>query len=204
MAFKVGLTGNIGAGKTLACDYFAQLGACVIDADHIVHDLLDNPSKPIVAFAKEHAGAGALDHQGRINRAHMRSYLVKHPNVRKKWEALLEPTILERLQDLPPTDTYHILAIPLLFEHNLGHMVDRTCLIRARYELLYQRICNRNGWSDDHIEAILALQMPATQQALMADDVIDNNSDQDTLKDRVILLHERYLTMAKKSNGICK
>ena len=68
----VGLTGNIASGKSHATAVFAELGAHIIDADAIAHDLLapgtETYRKVVAAFGPE-----ILDPDRTINRRALRA-----------------------------------------------------------------------------------------------------------------------------------
>ena len=91
--YVVGLTGGIGSGKSAAADEFARLGATVVDADLIAHELTGRGGDAIAGiervFGKEFLESGALD------RKKMREHIFSNPEARKKLEALLHPMIRE-------------------------------------------------------------------------------------------------------------
>lgn len=68
-----------------------------------------------------------------------------------------------------------ILDIPLLFESNLLHMVDKTIVVYVDEETQLQRLMERNSFREDEARARIASQLPLRQKKEMADAVIDNN-----------------------------
>ena len=68
---KIGLTGGIGSGKTTAADYFAELGAEVIDTDLLSRELVE-PGRPALAEIVAAFSPAVLDGAGRLNRARLR------------------------------------------------------------------------------------------------------------------------------------
>ena len=64
---KVGLTGGIASGKSVVAEMFAALGAHVIQADHIAHQLMQ-PGESVYREVVHHFGEGILNADGTVNR----------------------------------------------------------------------------------------------------------------------------------------
>ena len=75
---KVGLTGGIAAGKSVVGEMFAALGAHVIQADEISHQLMQ-PGEAVYQEVVDHFGAGILDPDGSVNRARLARTRLRRP-----------------------------------------------------------------------------------------------------------------------------
>ena len=79
----IGLTGGIGSGKSLAGDFFSELGIDVIDSDRIAREILDKNSEAKKLFL-DNFGSEFLDKNQKINRELLRSKIFKDDKKKKK------------------------------------------------------------------------------------------------------------------------
>ncbi len=174
--FVIGLTGGIGSGKTTIANNFADLGACIIDADKISHQLtqLDQPAfKPIT----EHFGNTILNTDKTINRQALRKIIFSNPNEKKWLENLLHPMIRQTMQtqinncDAP----YCICVIPLLAESSGIDFLDRVLVIETPLSMQRQRAALRDKSNKQSIQNIINSQASAKKRRAIADDIIQNN-----------------------------
>ncbi len=198
---KVGLTGGIGSGKSTVAHLFAQLGVPVIDADVIAREVLTtHPELLSQIFA--HFGPAAQDEHGQLNRAFLRSIIFAQPEQRQWLEALLHPAILKAMAEQVSRlhTPYCLLVIPLLTEVSQSlALVDRILVVDVPESTQSQRVQQRDKLSPSAIDQILQSQSSRNKRLTIADDIIDNDTDLDTLAQRVQTLHESYLTMAKQT-----
>ena len=75
---RIGITGPTGAGKTTALDALKELGACVIDADAVYHDLLQS-SAPLRSALTDRFGGEILDKAGKLDRKRMGNVVFQDP-----------------------------------------------------------------------------------------------------------------------------
>lgn len=178
---RVGLTGNIGSGKSAVATRLAAKGAAVIDADVLAKQATSDPE--VLARIAETLGEhvvkdGQLDRQATaalvFDNADAREHLnnIIHPwvaNTRDKRERALLET------DNPPEVIVH--DIPLLFETNQQDDFDVLVVVDAPLEQRIARVQARSQLSDEDIRARDAAQMPLADKAARADVVIDNSAD---------------------------
>lgn len=94
---RIGLTGGIGSGKSTVANYFAELGAPVIDADQIAHEI----TKPDQAAFKQiinHFGNAVLTKGKFLNRTKLRELIFENPDDRQWLENLLHPLIIAKMK----------------------------------------------------------------------------------------------------------
>jgi dephospho-CoA kinase len=184
----VGLTGNVGAGKSTLVSLFASWGGTVIDADVLAREVVE-PGGQALAQIRAIWGDEALDGAGRLDRAAMRSIVFADDAAREKLEAILHPAIRERFRNLVAEaevagDRIVIGVVPLLFEKGLAKDFDVVLLIDAPLETRIERLVDKRGLSVEEARAVAAAQMPAQDKRSMADLVIDNDSDLTALERR--------------------
>jgi dephospho-CoA kinase len=202
---KIGLTGGIGSGKSTVAEYFAALGATVIDADVIVHELLENDQN-IIAEITNHFGKDAITPENKVNRRYLRQLIFRAPTERQWLEKLLHPKvyaiITQRITELAKSTStpYSILAIPLLLETEQRNFVDRVLVVDTPEDVQIQRIVERDKTSATEVHAIMASQLNRTQRNALADDIICNDHNLEHLKKQVQNLHNKYLALVSKKN----
>jgi len=196
----IGLTGGIGSGKTLTTDHFARLGITIVDAD-VASRVIVEPGRPALKAIAERFGAGVLQANGSLNRARLRDIVFTDPEARKALEQITHPRIAEEIarQLAASTSPYTILVSPLLFESGQHRFAQRTVLIDAHEAHQRKRAAQRDGVSEEQIEAIMAAQMSREERRQHADDVLLNDGDIEHLHAAVETLHQRYLALAEQA-----
>ena len=198
MAFRVGLTGGIGSGKSKAADMFAALGADVIDTDVISHELTGPGGAAMTAIGQAF-GADYVAADGSLDRARMRSLVFSDPAARARLEAILHPLIRaeagRRMQ--ASTAPYAILVVPLLLETGAyREFLDRVLVVDCDESKQIARAMARSRLSEEDVRRIMSAQLPRADRVRQAHDVISNDSDIETLSREVEAMHEQYLREA--------
>jgi dephospho-CoA kinase len=192
----VGLTGGIGSGKSTVAGLFAAQGAAIIDTDDIAHRLTRSGGVAIpairAAFGDRYiAGDGSLD------RAQMRALVFADPAARQRLEGLLHPLILSLAESKLSQNAdapYAILVVPLLPQAPaFRRLVQRVLVVDCDETLQMARVVRRSQLTEDEARAIVASQTPRPERLALADDVISNDGDLDSLSDQVDALHRRYM-----------
>ncbi|MDQ7006463.1 MAG: dephospho-CoA kinase [Acidobacteriota bacterium] len=175
-----GLTGGIATGKTTVAGIFADLGAAVIDADPIVHQLLA-PGGAGVAPVREHFGEEVLDPRGGVDRSRLGRRVFSDPAARRRLEALLHPLVIEvseariaRILERDPPPGVLIYEAALLVETGRHTRFDRLVVVTAPLEVRVRRLVERRGLSVEEARRRIGAQMPEEEKIALADHVIDN------------------------------
>jgi dephospho-CoA kinase len=203
MKLVVGLTGGIGSGKSAAADEFGRLGATLVDADVIAHQLTQagGSALPEVEriFGKEAIGAS-----GAMDRARMRDRVFADPTAKRALEALLHPMIRDesRRRIEAAQGPYVVHVVPLLVESgDFRERVDRVLVIDCPEDLQIARARARSSLSEAQVRAIMANQAARADRLAAADDVIDNSGSLDALRKQVAALHRRYMEYSAQAPG---
>lgn len=194
--FTVALTGGIASGKSTVAQLFAELGAPIIDADHISHILTDVDCPTYLAIV-DYFGVTILNANRSLNRKKLRAIIFENP-LKKQWlENLLHPLIQERMREdiskiLAP---YCICVIPLLAESQHPRSYDRILVVDTTVEQQLARATLRDHITVDNAQKIIHAQADRNTRNALADDIIINNDDIAALKARVLELHQKYLLL---------
>jgi dephospho-CoA kinase len=201
MPFKVGLTGGVASGKSTVANLFSELGVAVIDADIIAKRLLD---KDTIYYQKviDTFGKSILNDGGEINRSTLRERIFNDKQAKQMLENILHPPIHQQLllESSRCDSAYVLLVIPLLAEANMQSLVDRTLVIDCPAELQVSRLMERDGISQELALAMLNNQLSREARIAIADDIISNHKEKNTLTEQVKHLHQCYLKQAQSHN----
>jgi dephospho-CoA kinase len=198
---RIGLTGGIGSGKSTVSRYFADLGATIIDTDRIAHALVE-PGQPALAEIVAGFGDSVLDADGRLDRAQLRKIVFQDADRRRQLENILHPLIRASALDSAEKSSgpYCVLVIPLLVETGQDYLLDRILVIDSPVELQIRRVTARDRLSEAEIRAILASQASRQERLAVADDVISNDADLESLQAQTQRLHLFYTQLGVKQS----
>jgi len=190
----VALTGGIGSGKTQVSDYFVSLGVPVIDTDIISRQLVE-PGQPALEKITESFGHQLLFASGQLDRAALREIIFNDATARKKLEDILHPAIREKVQHQLQALSfpYVIIVIPLYVETGQFLKTDRILVVDCPQEIQKKRVLARDNVSMEQLGKILEAQATRAQRLAVADDILVNDADIETLQHKVRQLHEQYL-----------
>ncbi len=194
---KVGLTGGIGCGKSTVAKIFADLNVPVLDADDIAHRLVEK-GQPALAQIEQAFGSDILNSDGSLDRKSLRDRVFSDLNQKQKLESILHPLIYKALQaELEQlTTAYCIISIPLLFETDMAHFVDRILVIDCPVETQIERVKVRDSLTIERIQSIIDSQVSRAFRKAQADDLIDNSDTDYRLAEQVKKLHNLYLSIS--------
>jgi dephospho-CoA kinase len=189
----VGLTGGIGAGKSMVAQFFAELGALVIDADQLARMAIERGSdgfaEVLLRFGDE------VITNGDIDRKKLADIIFHDPAARGDLESIIHPRVqaifAEAVADLNQEDIL-IYEIPLLVETGAAEKFDYIITVESDLELRKERLLKR-GLYISQIEKRIAAQASPESREAAADVVIFNNSDEDSLLRQVENLWESVL-----------
>lgn len=197
----VGLTGRVASGKSTVAKIFRDKGITVVDADKIAKELTVK-NTPIYNEIIEYFGKEILDADDEINRKKLRDIIFNDSEKRIWLEKLLHPAIRKQIdkQRKVATSTYCIIEIPLLTDKSLYPYLNRVLLVISNEKNKITRLVKRDKISKEAAGLILQTQQPEDVYREIADDIIVNNYDFNSLEQNVVDLHNKYMKIAAKNN----
>ena len=185
----VGLTGNIGSGKSTVARLLGTGGIPVIDADLLAR-AATAPGSPALAAIFARWGAGVRAADGTLDRAALRHIVFNSAAERAALDAIVHPEVEARRSVLLAAarergDRVQVCDIPLLFEAGLADRMDVVLLVDAPRELRLERLVRDRGLARAEALAMIEAQLPAEEKRARSDYVIDNDGTLDVLRTRV-------------------
>jgi len=181
VAFVVGLTGGIGSGKSLAAQFFSQLGALVIDADQLARSAIERGSEGFDEVLLRF-GDNVLKN-GDIDRVALGQIVFENPQAKKDLEEIIHPRIRaefeEAVASLNPGQIM-VYEIPLLVETKATDRFDFVITVESDPEVRKQRLRARGMFHSD-IEKRMASQATEEERRAVADCVLTNDGTEDDL-----------------------
>lgn len=201
-SMKVGLTGGIASGKSLAAAAFQALGVTVVDADDLSREVVVPGSEGLVALTRE-IGAGFLNARGELDRSKLRDAIFREPSLRQRVEAVLHPRILALLgRRLNTADgPYVVGVVPLLDAELKRSLFQRVVVVDCPAGEQVRRLMERDGETRESARRILDSQPSREERIELADDVLSNDGTTRDLKERVATLHEKLVSIARRETG---
>jgi dephospho-CoA kinase len=186
----IGLTGGIGAGKSLVANYFFSLGAEVIDADQLARQAIERGS---AGFDEVVATFGdSILKDGDINRRALGEIVFADPDKRKVLESIIHPKVQQALAEARNAlgeNQILIYEIPLLVETNAADKFDLIITVEAPLEQRIERLKKR-GLMQSEIEKRIASQVTPEARRAVADIVIENDGSEEDLLRKIEAIWE--------------
>lgn len=198
---NVGITGSIGAGKSLVTSLFEQWGATIIDADRIVREL-QSPGTPVTKKIAQRFGSEIVSESGAIDRGKLRARILADSNDRAALNAIVHPAVAQRRDELLDEakgrgDEVVVNEIPLLFEVLDPKAFDVVIVVDAPVAIRRKRVMLHRGLSAAEVDALMASQMDPAEKRRRADYVIENDGSLEDLETRAREVWQRLSAMAR-------
>ena len=187
--FSIGLTGNIGSGKSTVASLMKDMGAVVIDADELAKAATEDPK--VLELIKVQLGQ-ELVKNGKLDRSLTAKKVFSDKNALKTLNGIIHPWIAKKRSELvnelrisenPPKFIVH--DIPLLYEIKMVEDFDVVIVVYASLETRIKRIMARSDLTVEEIRLRDSRQIPLEQKLEWADIVIENEGDLEALKKEV-------------------
>lgn len=177
----IALTGGIGCGKSLAAQYFAELGALVIDADQLARAAIERGSQgfdEVVSFFGD-----SILNNGDIDRRALGELIFKDAEAKRKLESIVHPFVRREFEEAVASlkgDEVLVYEIPLLVETGAQDRFDIVVTVESELENRISRLRQR-GMHISEIEGRIASQATREQRIETADFLIENDGSEDEL-----------------------
>ena len=185
----VGLTGNIGSGKSTVAQMLSERGATIIDADVLARRAVEQGTDAHDKIVRRW-GRGMLAPDGHLDRATLRRIVFADQEQLEELNQIVHPEV-ERLrvglveQARERGDRIVVCDIPLLFEEHMTDRFDCIILVDAHRAVRLERLVKDRGLRETEAMEMIAAQMPAELKRARADFVIDNDGTRTQLEHRV-------------------
>lgn len=179
-AFRLGLTGGIGSGKSTVAGFLAELGAAVIDADAIAR-AVTAPGGLAIPLIQDAFGNDMITPAGALDRERMRAAAFADAHQRKRLEAIIHPLVGQetwRQADAAVAAGHRCLVfdVPLLVESaHWRARVDAVLVVDCLPPTQVRRVMARSQLDASAVQAIIDAQSPRLRRLQAADAVIFND-----------------------------
>jgi len=185
----IGLTGGFGSGKSTVAGMLRGLGARVIDADKVAHQLYQ-PGTPAFDEVVRAFGREIVGEKGEIDRKKLGRKVFGNPQALKRLNAILHPRIAHRIEEIlegwrGEGVKVAVVEAALLLEAGWAPLVDHVWVTVASEARVKERLRASQDLTDEEIEARLVSQMPVGEKAKGADVVISTDGTLDQVRGEV-------------------
>lgn len=182
----IGLTGNIATGKSEVGRILAELGARVIDADVIAHEVMQ-PDGPAYSAVVQAFGSQILAADGSIDRAKLGAIVFRDPAALRRLEAAVHPAVIaevDRRIAQAPEPVVVVEAIKLI-EAGMHRDYDALWVVTAPRPLQIARLMAARDLTEEQAALRVDAQSPQEEKAALADWVIVNDGELSELRRKV-------------------
>lgn len=203
---RVGLTGGIACGKSTVAKMFAELGANIVDADTIAHELY-RPGQEVLQDLVKHFGSEILKPDGELDRAKLAALVFDGGRV-EELNRIVHPAVIRQqdqwMRELGEKDPYAVAIVEaaLIFEAGVKDPFDRIIVVTCKPAQKVARFAERTGMSEKaartDVERRNKAQMPDEEKARRADFVIDNSGSPEETRHQVQRIYSELKVLAKR------
>lgn len=190
---RVGLTGGIACGKSTVAAIFAEMGAKVVDADAIVHQLY-RPGEEVYQELISRFGPEIVRSNGEIDRSRLAAAAFDGGRV-DELNKIVHPAVLRRQQqwmaDAAAKDPAAIVMVEaaLILEAGARERFDKIVVVTCKPEQKIARLASRAGISENEaraeVERRTRVQLSDEEKMRRADFVVDNSGGLDATRRQV-------------------
>ena len=203
---RVGLTGGVACGKSTVAKMFADLGAYIVDADIIAHELY-RPGQEVLQELVKHFGAEILKPDGELDRAKLATLVFDGGRV-EELNKIVHPAVIRKqdewMHSLGEKDRYAVAIVEaaLILEAGVKDHFDRIMVVTCKPAQKVARFAQRTRMNDDaaraEVERRTKAQMPDDEKARRADFVIDNSGPVEETRHQVQRIYSELKVLAKR------
>jgi len=194
--FRIGLTGGIAAGKSVATARLAELGAVVIDHDVLAREAVAPGSVGLAAIV-EAFGDVVLTPDGGLDRPGLGALVFADAAARSRLNDIVHPEVrrlsAEREAMSGAADPTAVIVhdIPLLVETGQAEHFHLVVVVHTPAEQRVRRLVEGRGLSEEAARSRLASQAADDERLAVADFTLDGSGSEDNLRAQVDTLWQR-------------
>jgi dephospho-CoA kinase len=203
---RVGLTGGVACGKSTVAKMFADLGAQVVDADSIAHELY-RPGQDVYHELVKRFGREIVKPNGEIDRAKLAAAAFDGGRVEELNE-IVHPGVIRQqdrwMRELAAKDPYAVAFVEaaLLFEAGVKDHFDKIMVVTCKPAQKVVRFAERTGRNEADaradVERRTKAQISDEEKARRADFVIDNSGSVEETRHQVQRIYAELKVLAKR------
>jgi dephospho-CoA kinase len=184
--YLIGLTGNIATGKSAVLRMLRRLGARVIDADALVHQLMAKGT-PVWQAILDEFGEGILGPEGEIDRGKLGAVVFTDAEALKRLEAIVHPAVAARVDELIRQATEPVVVVEAikLIEAGWHRTCDALWVVTCPREQQLERLMRTRKLSREEALLRIEAQPPQEDKVALADVVIDNSGSLKEMREQV-------------------
>ena len=200
----VGLTGGIASGKSLVAKRLKDLGAYVIDADEIAHQVIQSGT-PAYQEILQQFGKDILREDGTIDRPKLGRLVFRDSARRSMLESIVHPRVFaeEEAQRRQITqqepEAVIIFDAPLLIETRAHELMDKVIVVYADRKTQLKRLKERDRLDPEEAKRRVAAQLPLSNKKQYADYVIDGMASPSEVAKQTETVYQKLKALAKSS-----
>ncbi|RPI12943.1 MAG: dephospho-CoA kinase [Ignavibacteriae bacterium] len=189
----IGVTGGIGSGKSLACEYFEKYGCKVFYADEIAKQLYHENEELKLELVKQF-GEKIIGYNGDIDFNEFRQIVFKSDANQKRVNKIVHPFVIKEILSRADKAKAKIIIkeAALMFESGSYKYNDYNILIYSNAKIRIERVKKKRGLPAAIIKSIMKLQMPEREKKELADFIVNNNLTKRDLEKKVRFLVEVF------------
>lgn len=182
----IGLTGGVGAGKSLVLNILQrEYGAEVIKADEVSHELMA-PGNPGYLAVKEVFGDAFFKADGKLDRQLMAARIFRDENARKAVNKIIHPLVWKTIRDKISASNSALIVVEFaIMGEKTENDYDEMWYVRASKQNRIHRLEENRGYTKERSENIIASQASEEEYLERCDRVIENNGSIEELKSRL-------------------
>ena len=195
--YVIGLTGNIGTGKSVVRKMLEHLGAYGIDADSLSHRAIAKGA-PGFQPVLDTFGRWLVDPQGQIDRAKLGRLVFNDSEALKGLEAIVHPLVRQAVDVMATRASQRVVVVEAikLLEGSLRASCDSVWVTAAPEELQVDRLMTKRGMGRDEALARMRAQPPQEEKISVANVVIENSGSFEETWQQVLAAWKTFVPQA--------
>ena len=195
---RVGLTGGIACGKSTVCGFFASLGAGIISADEVAHEIV-RPGEEAYGLIVECFGTAILNEDATINRAALGLMVFNSDDLRRRLNDITHPIIIRRTSEMMKAleaGNRHPVAIvdaALMVESGSYRRFEKLIVVWCAETQQVRRLCVRSHLTEAEARQRILAQMPLAEKRKYGDYEIDTSGSREHTRGQVERIYHALL-----------
>ena len=183
---KIGLTGGIGSGKSEVSNFLQSWGAYIFDADKESKNIINNNLEAQKEIIKEF-GSDVIDPNQTINRQKLAKIAFQDEFHQQTLNAIIHPYVFKKINNsfekikIENNHNCFVVDAALIYESGADTHMDYVIVVSSLISHRTERVMSRNNITREDFLKRVSLQWPEEDKENMADYIIQNNSDLESL-----------------------